>query len=160
MLGGEYETLAAYRLKQGRNANERHQQQKRGKVSTLAESNQGKYIDRLLAKAIVAVVQEFKAGSLALPNLKGLRESLQSELEAKAEWKYPGDRAKQNEYQKQYKINLHRWSYGRLTQCIEERAGKVGVPIEQRQQRAQGDFRAKAMQIACSAYGARKDVGT
>ena len=160
LLGREYETLSAYRLKQGRNANERHQQQKRGKVSTLAESNQGKYIDRLLAKAIVEVVQEFKAGSLALPDLKGLRESLQSELEAKAEWKHPGDRAKQDEYKKQYKINLHRWSYGRLTQCIEERAGKVGVPIEQRQQRAKGDFKDKAMQIACSAYSAREDVGT
>jgi hypothetical protein len=160
LLGGEYEKLSAYRLEQGRNANERHQQQKRGKVSTLAESNQGQHLDRLIAKAIVEVVQEFKASSLALPDLTGLRESLQSELEAKAEWKHPGDRAKQDEYKKQYKINLHRWSYGRLTQCIEERAGKVGVPIEQRQQFTKGDFKDKARQIACSAYRAREDVGT
>jgi transposase len=160
LLGGDYKKLAAYRLKQGRNANERHKQQKRGKVSTLSESNQGKHLNRLLAKTIVEVVQEFKAGILALPDLTGLRESLQSELEAKAEWKHPGDRAKQDEYEKDYKTSVHRWPYKQLTQCIEERAVKVGVPTEQRKQPAEGDFKEKAVQIAWSVYRAHRKVGT
>lgn len=160
LLGRDYEKLAAYRLEQGRNANDRHKQQKRGQVSTLSESNKGKYLDRLLARAIVEVVQEFKAGSLILPDSTGLRESLQSELEAKAEWEHPGDRAKQDEYEKKYKISVHRWSYRRLTQCINDRASKVGVPIEQRKQPAEGDFKDKAVQIAWSAYRLHKKVGT
>ena len=160
LLGRDYEKLAAYRLRQGRNANERHKQQKRGKVSNLSESNEGKYIDRLIAKAIVEVAQEFKAGRVVLPKLTGLRESLQSKLEAKAEERHPGDRAKQQEYEEQYKINLHRWSYKRLTQCIEERAGKIGVPIELGQQQFKGNFKEKAMQIVWSTHQAHKDVGT
>jgi hypothetical protein len=160
LLGNHYEMLSAYRLEQGRNANERHKQQKRGKFGAPSESKKGQYIDRLIARAVLEVAQKFKAESLALPDLTGLRESLQSELEAKAEWKYPGDKAKQKEYEKQHKINLHRWSYGRLIQYLKERAGKVGVPIELRQQPAKGDLREKAVQIALSAYLARKNVGT
>src|SRR3712207_7426628 len=47
--------------------------------STLSESNKGEYLDRVIAKRIVEVVQEFKAGSLVMPSLTGLRESLRSE---------------------------------------------------------------------------------
>ena len=135
LLGDDYKHLAAYRLEQRKNANERHKQQKRGKVSTLSESKKGEYLDRVIAKRIVQVVEEFEAGSLAMPDLIDIRESLQALLEAKAVGKYPGDRAKQKEYEKQYKINLHRWPYGRLIKSIEQRAGKIGIPIEEGQQR-------------------------
>lgn len=160
LLGKDYKLLSAYRLKQGRNANERHKRQKQGKVSNLTEANKGKYIDRLIAKAIVEVVQEFKAGILALPQLTGLRESIQSRIEAKAELRHPGDRAKQEEYQKQHKINVHQWSYARLIQSLKDRASKVGVPIELEQPPSSGDFRDKAVQIALSAYVTRKGVAT
>ncbi|MBD2001404.1 hypothetical protein H6G00_33230 [Leptolyngbya sp. FACHB-541] len=160
LLGDDYKHLAAYRLEQRKNANERHKQQKRGKVSTLSESNKGKHLDRVIAKRVVEVVQEFKAGSLAMPDLTDTRESLQAELEAKAVGKYPGDRAKQKEYEKQYKINLHRWSYGRLIESIKQRASKLGIPIEQGQQPDEGDLQEKVVQIVWSAYHARQDTGT
>lgn len=160
LLGKDYKLLSAYRLEQGRHANERHKQHKQGKLSNLSESNKGKQIDRLLAKAILAVVQEFKAGSLALPQLTGLRESIQSEIEARAEQKHPGNRANQDEYKKQYKINVHRWSYARLTHSLGDRAGKIGVLIELGQQPYSGDLRHKAVQIALSAFLTREDVGT
>ncbi|WP_348255317.1 type V CRISPR-associated protein Cas12k [Leptolyngbya sp. ST-U4] len=160
LLGDDYKHFAAYRLEQRRNANERHKQQKRGKVSTLSESSKGVYLDRLIAKKIVAVAEEFKSGSLAIPDLTGLREILQAELEAKAAWKYPGDRAKQKQYEMEYKKNVHKWSYGRLTSFIKERAGKIGVPIEQGQYPDESDLQEKAVRIAWSAYHARKDVGT
>ncbi|WNZ47364.1 type V CRISPR-associated protein Cas12k [Leptolyngbya boryana CZ1] len=155
LLGKDYELLSAYRLEQGRNANERHKQQKRGKISNLSESNKGKHIDRLLAKAIVELVQEFKAASLALPNLTGLQESIQSAIAAKAELRYPGDKAKQDEYKKQYKINVHRWSYSRLIRSLKDRADKIGVPIENGQQPFEGDLKYQAMQVGLSAYHAR-----
>lgn len=158
LLGKDYQLLSAYRLKQGRNANKRHKQQKRGKVSNLSESNQGKHIDRLLAKAILEVVQEFKAASLALPQLTGLRESIQSEIEAKAELRYPGDQTKQDEYKKQYKVNVHRWSYARLINSLRDRATKVGVSIESGQQPSSGDLEYKSAQLALSAYFARRNV--
>ena len=160
LLGDDCKHLAAYRLEQRKNANERHKQQKRGKVSTLSESKKGKHLDRVIAKRIVEVVQEFKAGSLAMPDLTDIRESLQAELEAKAVGKYPGDRAKQKEYEKQYKINLHRWSYGRLIGSIKQRAGKIGIPIEEGQQPDEGDLQEKAVQIVWSVYHARKDTRT
>lgn len=163
LLRDDYKHLAAYRLEQRKNANERHKQQKRGKVSTLSESNKGKHLSRVIAKRIVEVVQEFKAGSLAMPDLTDIRESLQAELEAKAVEKYPGDRAKQKEYEKQYKINLHRWSYARLIESIKQRATKVGVLIEEGQQLDEGNLQEKAERVAWSAYHARegrKDTGT
>jgi IS605 OrfB family transposase len=163
LLRDDYKHLAAYRLEQRKNANERHKQQKRGKVSTLSESKKGEHLDRVIAKRIVEVAQEFKAGSLAMPDLTDIRESLQAELEAKAVGKYPGDRAKQKEYEKQYKINLHRWPYGRLIKSIEQRAAKIGIPIEEGQQPDEGDLQEKAVQIVWSAHHARKgrkDTGT
>lgn len=156
LLGQDYKQLAAYRLAQRKNANERHKQQRRGKVSTLSESKRGRQLDRVIAKRIVAVAQEFKASSLAMPDLTDLREHLQAELEAKAVWKYPGDRAKQQEYKKQYKINLHNWSYRRLRKAIQARADKVGVSVEQGQALEQGELQEKAVHIAVSAYRARK----
>jgi IS605 OrfB family transposase len=111
----------------------------------------------VIAKRIVEVVEEFKAGSLAMPDLTDIRESLQAELEAKAVGKYPGDRAKQKEYEKQYKINLHRWPYGRLIDSIKQRASKIGIPIEEGQQSNEGNLQEKAVQIVWSAYHARKD---
>lgn len=151
--------LSAYRLEQGRNANERHKRQKQGKGSNLSETNKGKHIDRLLAKAVVGVVEEFRAGSLALPQLIGLREIMQSEIAAKAELRHPGDRTKQDKYRKQYKINVHRWPYARLTRSLKDRASKVGVPIELGQP-SKGDFKHKAVQTAMSAYLAREDAET
>ena len=159
LLGKDYQLLSAYRLEQRRNANERHKRQKQGKANHLSEANKGKHLNRLLAKAIVDVAQAFKAGSLALPNLTGLRESIQSEIAAKAELNYPGDRAKQQQYQKQYKINVHRWSYARLTHSIKDRASKVGMPLEVGQQPLKEDSQTKAVQIAISAYLARQGIG-
>lgn len=156
LLGRDYGQLSAYRLQQSRNANRRHQQQKLGQMSKISESNRGKHLDRIIAKAIVEVAREFNTSSIVLPVLTGHRENLHQELEAKAEWKYPGDKAKQKEYQKQYKIDLHQWSYGRLCQYIEERAGKIGVPVEFVPSPAGGD----AIQIARAAFPERERVVT
>jgi IS605 OrfB family transposase len=37
----------------------------------------------------------------------------------------------QKKYAKQYWINFHQWSYGRLIQSIQSKAAQVGIVIEQ-----------------------------
>ncbi len=43
-----------------------------------------------------------------------MREILQSEIQSTAEQKCPGSLATQQKYAKEYRVSVHRWSYGRL----------------------------------------------
>lgn len=74
LLGENYSRLSEYRLKQKHNAHQRHKDQVQGRTRKIIESEQGKYLDRLIAKAIVELARKYRAGSIAIPNLKGLRE--------------------------------------------------------------------------------------
>ncbi len=51
------------------------------------DSELGAYIDRLLAKEIIAVAQTYKAGSIVIPKLGDMREQIQTEIQSKAEQK-------------------------------------------------------------------------
>ncbi|MDZ8069386.1 MAG: type V CRISPR-associated protein Cas12k [Nostoc sp. DedQUE08] len=82
-------------------------------------SELGQYVDRLLAKEIIAIAQTYKAGSIVLPKLGDMREIVQSEIQAIAEAKCPGSVEVQQKYAKQYRVNVHSWSYGRLIQSIQ-----------------------------------------
>ena len=82
-------------------------------------SELGQYVDRLLAKEIVAIAETYKAGSIVLPKLGDIREIIQSEIQALAEAKCPGSVEIQQKYAKQYRVNVHSWSYGRLIQSIQ-----------------------------------------
>lgn len=91
-------------------------------MEAFGTSELGQYIDRLLAKEIAAIAQTYKAGSIVLPKLGDMRENIQSEIQAIAEIKCPGSVEIQLEYAKQYRINVHQWSYGRLIQSIQSKA--------------------------------------
>lgn len=130
LLGKNYSLLSEYRLKQKHNAHQRHKDQVQGRTRQIVESEQGKYLDRLIAKAIVELARKYRAGSIGTPNMKGLRERLVSAIEARAEERFPGDVEKQDSYTKQYKINYHNWSYGRLAQYIKDKAAQSEIDIE------------------------------
>lgn len=53
---------------------------KQGRHIHLSESDLGQYVDRLLANKIVSLAQKHKAGSIVVSAMKGLRESLESEI--------------------------------------------------------------------------------
>ena len=156
LLGENYRLLNRQRQQQQRHARQRRKDEQKGASRQLSESELGLYVDRLIAKEIVTLAKQFQAGSIVLPNLKGLRERIQSELEAKAEQKIPGNRAKQALYAKEYRTQVHRWSHNRLAQNIHSQSAKVGIIVELGYQPFQGSPPEKARDLAIAAYHARQ----
>jgi transposase len=156
LLGDDYDLLNRQRQKQQQIAHQRHKAQRKDASNQFGTSELGQYVDRLIAKAIVAIAQNYQASSVAIPKLSEIRESLQSEIQAKAEQKCPGYLEGQQRYMKQYSISIHRWSYGRLIQNIQTQAAKVGILIEEGQQPVQGSPQDKAKAVAIAAYQARQ----
>lgn len=156
LLGENYSRLSEYRLKQKHNAHQRHKDQVQGRTRKIIESEQGKYLDRLIAKAIVELARKYRAGSIAIPNLKGLRERLVSAIEARAEERFPGDVEKQDAYTRQHKINYHNWSYNRLAQYLQDKAAQSEIAIERGFQPMDEVLTAAAEAVARSALQRRK----
>ena len=73
----------------------------------------------MLAKAIIEMAIQYQVSSIVLPDLKNVREILNSEIQVKAEAKIPGCKKAQKRYAKEYRKNIHRWSYARLCDAIE-----------------------------------------
>ncbi|MBD2094050.1 hypothetical protein H6F90_02630 [Trichocoleus sp. FACHB-591] len=147
----EYRLLNRLREQHKKTCNKEKNQQ----ISQQSWSNLGQYLDRLMAARIVELALEWKAGSIVLPKIGDVRESIESEIRAIAEHKYPGDKTSQNRYAKQFRVSFHRWSYGRLAQSIQGCASRLGIPIEVGYQPAQGTLQHKAYELALSAYYAR-----
>ena len=150
-----------YRLLNRRRQQKKALSHKRKVAQTQAAPNQygdselGEYIDRLLAKEIVAIAQKYSAGSIALPKLEGMREQINSEIHAKAEEKCPESIEAQKKYAKQYRRSVNQWSYGRLIENINSQAAQAGIVIEETKQCVKGSPQDKAKEIALAAYKSR-----
>ncbi len=155
LLGENYELLNRQRRQQQFLSHERHKSQKSFSPSQLGASELGQYVDRLLAKEIVAIAQTYFAGSIVLPKLGDMREIIQCEIQAIAEAKCPGYIEGQQKYAKQYRVNVHQWSYGRLLQNIQSKATQTGIVIEEGNQPVRGSPQDKAQEVALSAYKLR-----
>lgn len=155
LLGDNYRLLNRRRLEQRRTSRQRHEAQKRSAPNYPGTSELGQYIDRLLAKAIITIAKKHKAGSIAVPKLGDMREAVEAETQAKAEQKCPGYLEGQEKYAKHYRINIHRWSYGRLIRSIKSQAVKAGITIEIAKQPFTGKPEEKARDVAIAAYQAR-----
>ena len=107
---------------------------------------------------MLAIAQEFKASSIVLPKLGDVREIVQSEIQIRAEEKIPSCIEIQKNYAKQYRVNIHQWSYSRLIQSIQSQAVKIGIATEEGQQPARGSPQEKARELAIAAYQARRSV--
>jgi transposase len=155
LFGSNYGLLLRRRRQQQKNAHQRHKVQKRSASDQFGESNFGEYLDRLIAKEIVAIAKAYKASSIAVPNLTRIREILDCEMMAKAEQRFPGATKVQEQYAKEYRTKIHRWSYSRLISSIQVQAKKVGILIEEAQQPFQGTQEEKAKELAIVAYQSR-----
>ena len=118
LLGDKYPQLSEYRLKQQHNSRHRRKQNQRGQFYQPTESTQAEHLDRLLAKAVIQVAQEFKAASIALPPVTNRIEKIQSELEADAEEELPEDIGTQQKRTRKTSVAIHKWSYNRLSRYI------------------------------------------
>ncbi|MBW4661841.1 MAG: type V CRISPR-associated protein Cas12k [Drouetiella hepatica Uher 2000/2452] len=156
LLGRNYALLLKRRREQQRTAHQRHKAQKRDAPRSLGESELGQYVDRLLAKATVELARTHRASSIVVPKLGDMREIVQSEIQAKAEQKIPGSIEAQQKYAKQYRINVHRWSYSRLIESIRAQAAKDGIALEEGRQPLQGSLEERAKGVAIAAYQSRK----
>jgi hypothetical protein len=152
LLGKNYKLLNQQRQRQDRDARRRHEAQKKDAPNQFGASKLGQYVDRLLAKAIVAIALTYKASSIALPKLGEVRERVNSQIQARAEKECLGHKKSYQKYGKQYRTRIHSWSYGRLIENIQQAAAEVGIAIVEGQQPSQGTPQEKAGNVALSAY--------
>ncbi|MEH2097387.1 type V CRISPR-associated protein Cas12k [Nostoc sp.] len=157
LLGDNYNLLNRQRQQQQRNSHERHKAQKSNTQIKLSELELGKHIDNLLAQAIITLAKSYQAGSIVLPTIKNVRESIQSEIEARAVKRCPNYKEGQQQYAKQYRQSIHRWSYNRLIGCIKSQAAKANISIEQGPQPIRDSPQEKARDLAIAAYHFRQN---
>ena len=155
LLGNNYNLLNRQQQQKQRLSHDRHKAQKDFARNDFGESELGQYVDRLLAKEIVAIAVTYFAGSIVLPKLGDMREIIQSEVQARAEKKIPGFKEGQQKYAKEYRKQVHNWSYGRLIENIQSQAAKVGILIETGQQPIRGSPQEQARDLALFAYQCR-----
>jgi len=155
LLGDDYPLLNRQRQLQHQNAHQRQAAQRKGSPRQITESELGQYIDRLLAKAIVTLAKAYRASSIVLPNLGEVRESIHSEIQAKAEQKCPDLVEGQKKYAQQYRSSIHRWSYARLIESIQGQGAQVGISIEANKQPIRGSPQEQAKALAIAAYQSR-----
>ena len=156
LLGENYNLLNRQRQQQQRLSHERHKAQKQNKPNSFGESELGQYVDRLLADAIIAIAKKYQAGSIVLPKLRDMREQISSEIQSRAENQCPGYKEGQQKYAKEYRINVHRWSYGRLIKSIKSQAAQAGIAIETGTQPIRASPQEKARDLALFAYQERQ----
>jgi transposase len=157
LLGKNDQLLNRQRTQKRLSSHQRHKAQKKAAFNEFGESELGEYVDRLIAKAIISLAKTHKAGSIVLPKLGDMRELVQSEIQTRAELKIPGYIEAQQKYAKQYRIQVHQWSYGRLIDNIKAQAAKLGIVIEEGQQPIRGSPQEKALAIAISAFNSRSN---
>ncbi|MEJ1930222.1 type V CRISPR-associated protein Cas12k [Nostoc sp. NIES-2111] len=155
LLGDNYKLLNRQRQQKHLLSHQRQIAQTLAAPNQFGESELGQYVDRLLAKEIVAIAQTYKAGSIVLPKLGDMREQVQSEIQAKAEQRSDLIEVQQK-YAKQYRVSVHQWSYGRLIASIQSQAAKVGIVIEESKQPIRGSPQEKARELAIAAYNSRQ----
>jgi len=156
LLGDNYVLWNRYRQRQQRNDHRRHNRQRIGSSNKIQESNVGEYLDCLIAQAIVLTAQEYRASSIVLPDLGNIREIVQAEVRAEAEQKIVGYLEGQRQYAKKHRVNVHRWSYDRLSEKIQNQSAQAEIAIEQARQPLKGTSQEKAKSLVIEAYGSRK----
>ena len=156
LLGKNYNLLNRQRQQQQRLSHERHKAQKQNAPNSFGESELGQYVDRLLADAIIAIAKTYQVGNIVLPKLRYMREQISSEIQSRAEKKCPGFKEAQQKYAQEYRISVHRWSYGRLIESIKSQAAKAGISTEIVTLLTKGSPEEKARDLAVFAYQERQ----
>ena len=155
LLGRDYALVHRLRYDRRSNNHKRKVIQEKGGNTQPTESQLATHIERLLAKAIVSFAQQHLARSVALPKIKDIREVIQAQIQARAEQRIPDSKKLQQQYAKQYRMNAHRWSYGRVIDAIRSRAAKEGLIVEEGIHARYETAMEQARGVALSAYALR-----
>jgi|GEM_PF-1769617 len=152
LLGEKYPLLQRARSERAKIAHQGHRQRRKGEKNVAQESNLGEYVDRLLAKAIVEVAQQYWAGGIVLPDLSHIREIIEAEVKQKAAAKVPDFVDGQKQYAKAYRAQVHQWSYNRLQNFITSKAEQSGLSVETTKQEYSGSPQEKAKLLCFAGY--------
>lgn len=123
---------------------------KRANFQQKGESNLGEYLDRLIAKSILQIAEEYQVSTIIVPRLNQMRSITEAEIQARAEERIPEYKEGQRKYAQDYRVQVHQWSYGRLIDNIKAISSKLGIVVEEGKQPKQGKFTDKALQLALS----------
>lgn len=156
----DYELFQDYLHKKHSNKHERHKAQKKFADTQFGEANAGLYFNRLFAQAIVEVAHSYQASVIVLPDLTNIREAIESEVRARAELKYPGNKTQQQRYAKDFRVTVNQWNYNQLGQCINYAAKKAGLKIAILKQTIKGSSQQKARQIALTYWEKQQQTQT
>lgn len=150
LLDDNYHLLRKRRNEKQKLSHQNHKAKKRANFQQKGESNLGEYVDRLIAKSILKIAQEYKVSTIIVPRLSQMRSITEAEVQARAEEKIPEYKEGQRKYAKDYRVQVHQWSYGRLINNIKANSAKVGIVVREGKQPKQGTFTDKALQLALS----------
>ncbi|MBT9315120.1 type V CRISPR-associated protein Cas12k [Leptothoe spongobia] len=92
-------------------------------------SNLSLYLNRLIAAKLVELACDRQVATIVVPKLEGIRESVESDIQASATRKYPNDKNRQKQYRKEYRASFHAWPYQELAACIQACARKHGLKV-------------------------------
>ena len=148
----QYELLLKRRKEQQENDKQRQEAQTKFADNRFGESELGKYVDRLIAKAITELAIQYQASSIVLSDLRNVRQIIDSEIQARAETKIPGCKKAQKRYARNYRKQLHRWSYARLTDAIAGKAKMKGISVEFNRQEVNLAPEIQAKNLAVNAF--------
>jgi hypothetical protein len=160
LLGEHYPLLQRARSERVQISHQGHRQRRKGGKRLSTESDLGKHVDRLLAKAIVEFAQIYQAGSIVLPDLAHIREIIEAEVKQRAAVKVPDFIDGQKQYAKTYRTQVHQWSYGRLQNAIASKASQCDITIEIVRQGHSGSPQEKAKDLGFHAYEKRLALST
>ncbi|WP_088892326.1 type V CRISPR-associated protein Cas12k [Leptolyngbya ohadii] len=145
-----YRLINRWRRLRDQNIRDRQTEQQQGLYRpSKAEANLSQYLNRLLARRIIQRCQHWKVSIIVLPELGDLRESVESEIKAKAKQKFCDDNVyRQQQYKKEHRMGFHRWSYKNLSQCIRACAVEVGISVVPGRQPRLGTLQEKVIAVS------------
>ncbi|MBF2056845.1 MAG: hypothetical protein IGQ45_06400 [Cyanobacterium sp. T60_A2020_053] len=150
LLGDNYHLLRRRRNEKQKLSHQNHKAKKKANFKQKGESNLGEYIDCLIAKSILEIAQEYKVSTIVIPRFSQMRSITEAEIQVRAEERIPEYKEGQKKYAKDYRVQVHQWSYGRLINDIKANSAKVGIVVEEGKQLKEGTFTDKAVQLALS----------
>ena len=89
LLGDNYHLLRRRRNEKQKLNHQNHKARKRASFQQKGESNLGEYVDRLIAKSILKIAQEYKVSTIIIPLLSQMRSITEAEVQARAEERIP-----------------------------------------------------------------------
>ena len=150
LLGDDYHLIRRRRNEKQKLNHQNHKARKRANFQQKGESNLGEYIDRLIAKSVLQIAEEYQVSTIIVPRLKEMRSITEAEIQARAEERIPEYKEGQRKYAQDYRVQVHQWSYGRLIDNIKAISSKLGIVVEEGKQPKQGKFTNKALHLALS----------